>query len=484
MSLGLLLLLPAFFGIIHMKDWAPRERMLLGFLLTSLLSFCVGFLWLHPELRILKVGNWPHFAGIVWILDGLSFLFCAVTILIYLPASYALREQNSSFHFFFHLFLAALIGAFLTADVFNLFVMFEIFLLSSYALFYGIKKLKDASNFIWINIFGSAVYLFSISYIYQNLKTVNMSEIAIRFGQLPHDRQDIIFLTLSFVFLLKAGLFPLFVWMPQSYPALPSKILAFIGTLGTKLGLYAFIRWTSLVGEDVLARHSCLLLVLAFATIFLAALGAIGKKPLRATLAYLGISHIGILLVCVSLGTTSSLTALLIYFVHDVIVTAGLFFLCDDIEMARNDRNIFSRQSSVSYIFLIFVLASAGVPPLSGFWGKLEILKLSTGQSGIFIGILLSAFVFVYIALLIWSRYFVNVESSDPEKIAGSKIHLSLPSLYCFLTSLAYAALVSTQPGFFKTIARELRDQNLYSIRLHEANLDSKSAEEPRFTND
>ncbi|PIR23553.1 MAG: hypothetical protein COV44_02170 [Deltaproteobacteria bacterium CG11_big_fil_rev_8_21_14_0_20_45_16] len=484
MSLGLLLLLPAFFGIIHMKSWNPRERILLGFLLTSLLSFSLGFLWLHPELRILKVGNWPHFAGIVWILDGLSFLFCSVAILIYLPASIALREQNSSFQFFFHLFFAALLGAFLTADIFNLFVMFEIFLLSSYALFFGIKQLKEASNFIWINVFGSAVYLFAISYIYQNLSTVNMSDIAMRFEQLPMDRQDIIFLTLSFVFLLKAGLFPLFVWMPQSYPALPSSVLAFVGTLGTKLGLYAFIRWTSIVGGEVLARHADLFLSLAVMTIFLGALGAMGKRSLRNSLAYLGISHIGLLLLCASVGTTNALTALLVYFVHDVIVMAGLFFLCDDIESARNNRSIFNRQSLVSYIFLILILASAGIPPLSGFWGKLQILKFSTQLPMIFISVLVSAFLFVYIGLLIWSRYFVNIDDHSSDKAAGAKIGISFPSFYCLALSLAYAFLVSTQPTFFQFIAKELSDQNLYSVRLHEASINSKSTSQPELDND
>lgn len=185
---------PLLAAVISLVRWSPQQRRLWSlvcFLTLSLVWLSLYFArWEYP--LVLSLGGWPHFAGISWVLDELGLVFCLSTILLYLPAAWALIEESREKNALFHFLVASLFGAFLTNDLFNLFVMFEILLLSSYALFFKIEKIRQARIFIWTNVIASSIFLFAIAFLYRSIGTVNFTDIAIRLGALPPDSRNLI----------------------------------------------------------------------------------------------------------------------------------------------------------------------------------------------------------------------------------------------------------------------------------------------------
>jgi|GEM_PF-4653883 len=467
MILGLLLCIPLAFGLLQLYPWRSSQRRLICFL--GFLMMLVA--WLQAAFQeplILTVGNWPHFAGILWTMDSLSLVFTGVLIFLYLPTAIALSAHSSSILVLFHFLVASMMGAFLTGDLFNLFVMFEILLLSSYALLFSLRKLKFGKIFIWSNIIGSAVFLFSLSYIYKTLGTVNMADISVRFHHLPSGMQDLIFLSTSFAFLLKAGVWPLSIWMPSSYPELPTPLLAFLSALASKVGIYALVRWVSLIGFNFFVGYSHWFLLLAICSIAFSLIGAIGQQKLKNSLAYLSLSHVGFLLLALTLPQPLGLAALLLYFLQDAFGAAGMMFFCHDLERAHHPHLLFKSQAVLSSLFLIFLLASAGLPPLSGFWPKWTMLRSSITQPFFFLIILGSAFFYLYFSILVWNRYFVG-EAKGSEKREKKPVHLQFGTTYCFAFIILISAVYSYKPDLFLEPAQSICDRLQYVERIQQA---------------
>jgi multicomponent Na+:H+ antiporter subunit D len=447
MSLGFLFCIPLIVGVFSLIAMRPAVRIGLGLMSFGFMSLCWYQLFKAESTAVMTIGAWPHFAGITWVVDSLSLVFLGIVLLLYLPSYMALRTSSRRMILLFHFLCAALIGSFSTGDIFNLFVMFEVLLLSSYALFFRIQKIQKAKVFIWMNVIASAFFLFALAYTYRALGTVNMADMAIRLQSMPENIQLSIFAIFSFVFLLKAGMFPLFIWMPSSYPSLAPGLLAFIAALGTKVGLYAFIRISTLISPDGLLAFKDTFLILALFTLFVGALAALAHRKLRTSLAYLGMSHLGLMLLAFLLPAPLGLSAMLLYFVHDAIVTAGLFYFCEDHERADSPGLLLRAQPLVTAVFLLLFLSSSGIPPLSGFWPKWLMLQASQFIPLAFISILLSAVLFLYVLLRYWNRLFVGGLGSE------NKLKLSFSTLYCFSLSLLAIFFMAKQPDMMQNAA-------------------------------
>lgn len=422
------------------------------------------------DVQVLNVGNWPHYAGIVWISDFLSLLFSALVIVLFFPTYLFLlykKPEDRWLHAFVHFLAASLLGAFFTGDLFNLFVMFEVLLLSSYTFFTRAQKLSSGKLFIWSNIFGSALFLIAIAYLYKSCGTVNLADISVRFQSLSQTQASFLYWIFGFIFLFKAGIWPLYLWMPSSYPGLSPGVLSFFAVLSSKVGLYAFVRWTTLVGEGFLEEWRLPFQILCSLTIILTLAAAFTAKNLRSSLVYWSFSHTALMLLGFSLPQPLGLSGLLLYVLQDVFVTAALFYFCDAHEDANSPRQIFERSPQIAFIFLILSLSASGFPLSSAFWPKIIWIKAaSMDQTAAFFMILLSAFLFLALSISIWNRYFVG-EKKSPS--GTNSMRLPWQVYYCLILSIICIGLSLFQEKVIVARTRHILNVDQYVENIQEA---------------
>ncbi|MBL8361169.1 MAG: monovalent cation/H+ antiporter subunit D, partial [Rubrivivax sp.] len=282
------------------------------------------------------LGNWQAPWGIALALDRLAALMLLLTAAVATGALvYAMAGEHARgahFHSLFQFQLMGLNGAFLTADLFNLFVFFEVLLAASYGLLlHGANRarLQASVHYVTFNLTGSALFLIAVSLLYGVTGTLNMADLAVRLAALPP--QDLRLaqaaaLMLLVVFAVKAALLPLYFWLPDTYAAASPPVAALFAIM-TKVGVYAIARTTTLVfGGGALAGIATPLLpLLALGTLVLAAIGVLAARRLRALVAYLVVASAGTLLLAVGLGTPGTLAAGLFYLVNSTLVAAAWF---------------------------------------------------------------------------------------------------------------------------------------------------------------
>jgi len=294
------------------------------------------------------LGNWQAPWGIALALDRLSAAMLVLTATVACAALlYALGgddRRGPHFHSLFQLQLMGLNGAFLTADLFNLFVFFEVLLMASYGLLLhgaGAARLRASVHYVVFNLTGSALFLIAVSLLYGLTGTLNMADLAARISQLPADRALLVqsaALLLLVVFGVKAALLPLFFWLPAIYGAASAPVAALFAIM-TKVGVYAILRVTTLIfgagGGAAAQVASPWLEALALATLAVGAIGALAARHLRTLVGNLVVASTGTLLFSVALARPSSVTAGLVYLVNTTLVTAALFLLADRVRQAR-----------------------------------------------------------------------------------------------------------------------------------------------------
>jgi multicomponent K+:H+ antiporter subunit D len=347
------------------------------------------------------LGNWRAPVGIALALDRLAALMLVVTTLIAVASVlYACGrgphgrhdQQGAHFHALFQFQLMGLAGAFLTADLFNLFVFFEVLLIASYGLLLhggGERRLRASVHYVVFNLAGSALFLIAVATLYGLTGTLNLADLAQRVRELPAADAapaQAAALLLLVVFGVKAAILPLYFWLPDTYRAAAAPVAALFVVM-TKVGVYCIARVTTLVfGSDAGALSGIAapwLALLALGTLVLAAFGALAARHLRRLMAYLVLFSAGILLLAVGLGTAGTLTAGLFYLVHSSLVAAALFLLVDAIAASRGEADDEAvpapLDSPVGWGCLYFVLAAAvaGLPPWGGFLGKAMLLSSS-----------------------------------------------------------------------------------------------------------
>jgi multicomponent K+:H+ antiporter subunit D len=344
---------------------------------------------------VYALGNWVAPFGIVLVADRLSALLVLLTGLVALATlAYAVTGwdlKGKHFHALFQLQVMGINGAFMTGDLFNLFVFFEVLLIASYCLLLhglGQPRLRTAVHYVAVNLTGSAVFLIAVSLLYGVTGTLNMAHLAERIAQVPE--ADIALarsagLMLLGVFAVKGALFPLYFWLPATYASASAPVAALFAIM-TKVGIYAILRVSSLMfGAETGAAADILepwLLPLSLATIVLGVAGALGARRMGELVAHLTVASAGTLLTAISVGGAGAIAGAVYYLPHSTLVVAALFLLAELIARQRGSAADTMaaaaplRQPLLLGIALLLGAAIvAGAPPTAGFLGKLMILQ-------------------------------------------------------------------------------------------------------------
>ncbi len=357
------------------------------------------------DYQVYAAGNWPAPFGIVLVLDRLSALMLLLTSLVALfsliYACTGALQRDPSFHILYQFLLLGLNGAFLTGDLFNLFVFFEILLIASYGLLLrgedaGSARTRATLHYVVLNLAGSALFLIAVAILYGVTGTLNMADLALRIADAPESDAALLragALLLLAVFALKAALLPLYFWLPAAYTHAAAPVAAMFAIM-TKVGFYSILRVFTLIfgaGGGVAAGVAePWLLPAAMATIVVGAIGAIASRGLRQLISYLLIVSIGTLLAGVGLFTVAGYNAALYYLLHSTLITVCLYLLADVIIRQRRLRaddfhpdTQVTRPALLGSIFFLAAISLAGMPPLSGFFGKVLILDAAAGHQAV-----------------------------------------------------------------------------------------------------
>ncbi len=345
------------------------------------------------DINVYLVGDWPSRLGIVLMVDRLSALMVLTTTLLAIPAlMYACAgwdKRALHFHALFQIQLAGLNGAFLTGDIFNLFVFFEVMLIASYGLLLSGgrgERMRAGMHYVVFNIAASTLFLIALGLLYGLIGSLNMAEIAARIREVAPEDVAMVRVAaglLLVVFCAKAALLPMYLWLPETYSRAPAAVAALF-TIMTKVGLYALLRMTTLVfGDDAgllagFGRDT--LLAFGMITLVLGGLGVVGSFRLRIAAAYLVLLSAGTLFVAFALAQPGTISAGLYYIPHSCFAGAAMFLIAHIVQRERGsvgDRLLPlapPMPQLTGVLFMIAAIALIGLPPLSGFIGKLLML--------------------------------------------------------------------------------------------------------------
>jgi multicomponent K+:H+ antiporter subunit D len=343
---------------------------------------------------VYQLGNWPSSVGIVLVVDRLSALMVLLTVVLGgVALSYAssgLDDRQPHFHALLMFQLMGISGAFLTGDIFNLFVFFEVLLIASYGMLVHAadgERLKRATHYMVINLTGSSLFLIALGLIFGLVGTLNMADLARKVAAQPAENAALLraaALLLMVVFAIKGALLPLWFWLPRTYAAATPAVAALFAIM-TKVGVYAVYRVHTLVfGAEAGAVADVAqpwLLPLGLATLAIAALGALAATTLRTLVGYLVVASAGTLFTAFGIGGQAALGAALYYLVHSTLIAAALFLLADLVarhrpiagDCLRTDDAI-RRRDALAFAFIVAAVAVAALPPLSGFVAKVALL--------------------------------------------------------------------------------------------------------------
>lgn len=414
-------------------------------------------------IRSYAVGAWPAPFGIVLVLDQLAatmLVLVAVLAIIVLSHAVITRADRKGWHFhpLFHFQLLGLNGAFLTGDLFNLFVFFEVLLIASYGLMLhgqGALRLKAGVAYVVVNIIGSALFLIALGLLYGLTATLNMADLAVRVAGLGAEDQGLLrvaALLLMAVFALKAAVVPIHLWLPRTYAA-TMPVVAALFAIMTKLGVYAMIRTVPLIfGAQAGAAAwvpAPYLLPAAIAGAVVGFVGVLAARGLREQAAFAVLASTGTLLMAVSCWNEAALSAALYYMVQATLAGSALFLVADVTLRRRGQYGDaivpsprFAGQDAAGLLYLTAAIAAVGLPPLAGFIGKLLILEASFGVQGwqaIWTAILLSTLIGVIGFSRSGSTIFWKTALPHADAVAAvprSRIELAAPLALVMILAL------------------------------------------------
>ena len=388
-------------GLAHYK----RAVSVIATLLLLLVSIALVRQAASGEITYYALGDWQPPFGVVLVLDRLSALMVLLTSLLAVGAVVFAcggdDEKGSNFHGLFQWQLLGISGAFLTGDLFNLFVFFEVLLLASYALLLhggGKARIQASVHYVVLNLAGSSLFLIAVGILYGATGTLNMADMGDKLASLPAEREGLVTagaLMLLVVFGLKAAILPLYFWLPRAYAAAPAPVAALFAIM-TKVGIYAILRVYSLIfGEQaggLVALEQPWVWWLALATLAAAGVGVMAARDLRLLVAYLVLISVGTLLAGVGMRSVEGTSALLYYLIHTTLVTGGLFLLAEMIGLQRGKpgtRIVKGRPlvqgNALAITFFISAIAVVGMPPLSGALGKAMVLVAAEGTQRVWL---------------------------------------------------------------------------------------------------
>ncbi|MGB3245880.1 MAG: monovalent cation/H+ antiporter subunit D [Sulfitobacter sp.] len=371
------------------------QRVLSVTAVVALIAIAAGLAWQASDgtITLYQMSDWAAPFGIVLVGDRLSTMMVLLTavlalfVLLYAVGS-GWDNRGRHFHALFQFQLMGIMGAFLTGDLFNLFVFFEVLLIASYGLMIhagGNARLRAGVQYVLFNLIGSTLFLFALGSIYAETGTLNMADLAVRVAMISPEQSvgiRVAAVLLLLVFAIKAAVVPLHFWLPSSYAEAPAPVAALFAIM-TKVGAYAIIRVYTLIFPPDLEVTSGLfdlwLLPAALISLAIGMIGVLAAKKLDRLVAFAVIGSMGMVMISISLFTPEGIAAALYYIVHSTLAGAALFLISDLVRSGRSDL-ILTPQSKISgnaltaAFFFIGAIAMAGLPPLSGFLGKLLVL--------------------------------------------------------------------------------------------------------------
>jgi multicomponent K+:H+ antiporter subunit D len=462
--------------------------------LTSVLVLAVLALHLlvlagDGEVRTYRLGDWPPPYGIVLVLDRLAAFMLALTAAVALPALlYAIAGTDGEarhFHALYQLQLAGLAGAFLTGDLFNLFVFFEVLLLASYGLLVhggGLARSRAGLAYVVLNLSGSTLFLVGLGLLYGLLGTLNLADVATVLPAVPPDNGAAVrvaLVLLVVVFALKAALLPLSFWLPHAYAAAPAPVAALFAIM-TKVGIYALMRLAAVAFPAAPFTASLLepwLAPLALSTVAIGMAGALAATRLAAVAANLVLVSTGTLLVAVAAGDAETSAALLFYLAHSTLATAGLFLLAHRIAQGRGALGdalvrgpVVTGAGALGVAYLVLAVAVSGMPPLSGFLGKVMLMQsLRTWPWGppLWAALLLSGLAAALVlargaSVLFWEPGRPTGRGPVPSPFGNGKRAAATALVLLVAASPLLAAAARPVAQYAEAAARQLHDREAY----------------------
>ncbi len=488
------ILVPLFAALLQLLPWGdrpqPKRRAigLLASILTLVLSITLLIQVNQDQMIVYALGNWSAPFGIVLMVDKLSALMMLITAILALPVliygCYAEDNLGSHFQALFQFQIMGIMGAFATGDIFNLFVFFEVLLISSYALLMhggGKFRLRTTLHYVLLNLLGSALFLIGIGTLYGVTGTLNMADLATQIQQLTGDQAALAKaggMMLLIVFGIKAAILPLHFWLPQAYSTTTGVIAALFAIM-TKVGVYAIVRVYTLIfgpeaNELAFIAHDWLW-VMGLITMLAGAIGILGARDLRLLVAYLVVISIGTLIATYSLNDIATTGAMLFYLIHSTFITGALFLLADLIafERGKTASRIVSgkkmaNHSTYSVMFLVAAIAIIGLPPLSGFVGKLFILESASpnGTSFWLWGAVLGATLIMLVSVTrAGSKMLWHTLSGKPNEQSAP---LGKRAAVIMLLALSLAMTIFANPirSYTTDVAEQLYDIQQYPSRV------------------
>lgn len=435
----------------------------------------------------MQAGNWKAPFGITFVADVFSSTMILLTgiagLAVCMFSMVGISRTRMKFGYFpiLHFLLMGLNGAFLAGDIFNLYVWFEIIIISSFVLMtLGGRKpqIEGGIKYVAMNLLASVTFLTGIAILYGLTGSLNMADLSRKVALLENGNLVNITALLFFVgFGIKSAVFPLYFWLPSSYHTPPSAIAAIFGGLLTKVGVYALIRVFTLVFIPDAFMASAMMAV-ATATFLTGAFGALINKDIRRMLSYLIVCHIGYMLAGLSMLTEVALAGAVFYLVHDIMVKTNLFLVSGLIYRMKCTVNmeklggLYEAYPKFSLLVAVILFSMVGIPPLSGFWPKIYLFEatLATDSYVLMAAVVIASFFTLYVIARMWAEVFWKESpSSEADQEDGfmhmlpyKKLLLIMPIVLLAAISLYIGLAAENIAVVSRHIARELIDTSPY----------------------
>jgi len=437
------------------------------------------------EIRVYQLGEWPAPFGIVLVVDRLSALMLVLAQLVALPvllyASGGWDVHGRHFHALFQFQMMGLCGVFVTGDLFNLFVFFEVLLIASYALMVhgqGRERFRYGVPYVALNLAASALFLFGVALVYAFTGTLNLADLALRVPQVSGPDAVVLQaggMLLLVVFGFKAALVPLHLWLPGTYAAASAPVAALFALM-TKVGVYSIVRVHAVVfGADAGVSADLAgawLLPLALATSVLGALGALGAQTLARLVAWLNVASVGTILAAVGLATHAGLSAAIYYMAFSTLIVAALFLLAELVGAQRGDAGgrlepagPVAQPAVLGTMLLLAAASVAGLPPMPGFIGKLMILQAAEGATRPWVWSVVLGIGFLTLVGLAraGSILFWSVRAGDDAARSGASPRLLGATLSLLFAVLVMAAFAGPLKHYTDAASLQLGDRGAYA---------------------
>lgn len=424
-------------------------------------------------IQAVQIGGWPAPFGITIVADLFSAIMVALTgfmgflVMVYSLATIDEGRESYGYYPLFQILLMGVCGAFLTGDIFNLYVSFEIMLMASFVLLaLGGERaqMEGAIKYVTLNLMSSAMFLAAVGILYGMMGTLNMADLAIKFKDVPQPGLVILLAMLFLIaFGIKAAVFPLFFWLPASYHTPPVAVSAIFAALLTKVGVYSLVRvFTLLFMNDTGFTHTLILAISAL-TMITGVLGAAAQYEFRRILSFHSISQIGYMTMGLGMFTPAALTGTVFFLLHHAIVKSNLFLVSGLTHRLQGTFDLkkmgglYQIYPGTAILFLLPALSLAGMPPFSGFFAKYALVKagLAVSRYAIVAVALLVSILTMFSMVKIWAEVFwkdaplfptssLEIRNQYRENDTRSMIILSIPII--ILAGLALFMGIAAEP--------------------------------------